>query len=72
MLLGEYPTNFNDQTEMYESIVYNTPVSENELTNYFKDASFGVKEEDIVEGYSPTSGAKVLRDKFGVPHMGDW
>lgn len=69
LLLSEYPTNFNDQTEMYESIVYNTPVSENELTNYFKDASFGVKEEDIVSEYSPTSGATIIRDKFGVPHI---
>src|SRR5581483_10042345 len=40
------------------------------LLQFFKDASFGVREDDIDRVYSPTAGVTVVRDaSFGVPHV---
>src|SRR5688500_20144829 len=36
---------------------------------YFKDASFGVKPEDVARTTRPRAGVAILRDKFGVPHV---
>ncbi len=68
---GTYPPHFKDQLPMYGDLVYNTPgLTEAELTQFFKDASFGVKPEDIDRVYSPTPGVTIIRDRsFGVPHI---
>src|SRR5437763_17156429 len=56
---------------MYGDLVYNSPgLTENRLTQFYKDASFGVPENDIDRVYSPTPGVTVVHDKsFGVPHI---
>ncbi len=61
----------HDQIEMYERMVQGAPdITEDELAKYFKDATFGVKPDDIEREYSPREGVVVLRDKsFGVPHV---
>jgi len=68
---GTYPAHVRDQLGMYGDLVYNTPgLSESALTQYYKDASFGVPESDIDRVYSPVFGVTVVRDKsFGVPHI---
>jgi acyl-homoserine lactone acylase PvdQ len=68
---GQMPPHFQDQLAMYGDLVYNTPgLTEAQLTDFFKDASFGVKPGDIDRVYSPTPGVTVIRDKsFGVPHI---
>ena len=68
---GQYPPHFRDQLPMYGDLVYATPnLSEDNLSQYFKDASFGVPDSDIDRTYSPTEGVVVVRDKtFGVPHI---
>lgn len=68
---GQYPPHVRDQLSMYGDLVYNTPgLSEERLPEFFKDASFGVPEDDIERVYSPTQGVVVVRDKsFGVPHI---
>lgn len=60
-----------DQIELYEKLVQNAPnVTAKTLADYFKDATFGVKPEDIGEEYSPRAGVTVIRDaSFGVPHV---
>ena len=60
-----------DQIEPYDLMVQGAPdITEDELDKYFKDATFGVKPEDIEREYSPREGVVVLRDKgFGVPHV---
>jgi acyl-homoserine lactone acylase PvdQ len=65
---GEIPHN-NDQREMYASLIEgNGP--QGDLTQYFKDASFGVPAGQIEREYSPRPGTVVLRDSgFGVPHV---
>ena len=60
-----------DQIPLYEKLVQGAPdVTEAKLTEYFKDATFGVKTADIAEEYSPRAGVTILRDAgFGVPHV---
>ena len=68
---GSQPPHNTDQLEMYSALVQGTPgVSMANLSTYFKDATFGVKEDDIEREYSPREGVTVLRDAgFGVPHV---
>ena len=60
-----------DQIPLYEKMVQDAPnVSANALDDYFKDATFGVKPDDVAEEYSPREGVVILRDtSFGVPHV---
>src|SRR5437870_6999560 len=68
---GVYPPHFRDQLGMYGDLVYNTPgLTDSQLTQFYKDASFGVPESDIDRVYSPAHDVTVVRDKsFGVPHI---
>ncbi|MGH2710478.1 MAG: penicillin acylase family protein [Actinomycetota bacterium] len=68
---GEVPDHFTDQRELYSSLIQGADgLTEANLTDYFKDASFGVKPDDIAREYSPRSGVTILRDKsFNVPHV---
>ena len=60
-----------DQIELYDNMVQGAPdVTKADLTSYFKDATFGVKPDDIEREYSPREGVVVQRDAgFGVPHV---
>lgn len=60
-----------DQVELYNLLVQGAPdIKKADLTDYFKDATFGVKPDDIEREYSPREGVVVLRDAgFGVPHV---
>jgi acyl-homoserine lactone acylase PvdQ len=62
--------NFN-QSAMYDSLVQATPgITAAQLTELFKDATFGVPEDKIAEEYSPREGVVVQRDDpFMVPHV---
>src|SRR4051812_42630098 len=66
-----YPPHSNDQLAMYGDLVYASPgLTTQDLTKYFKDASFGVKPEDVDRTYSPREDVTIVRDKqFGVPHI---
>lgn len=68
---GEQPAHNTDQLRMYESIIQGAPdITAAKLTDYFKDASFGVKEGDVERQYEPRDGTVVVRDaSFGVPHV---
>lgn len=68
---GDQPQHNFDQLEMYDSLVQAAPgVEMGQLQTYFKDASFGVRAEDIERDYSPRPGVRILRDaSFGVPHI---
>jgi acyl-homoserine lactone acylase PvdQ len=66
-----YPAHSNDQLAMYGDLVYATPgLQPADVSKYFKDASFGVKPEDVDRTYSPRADVTIVRDKqFGVPHI---
>ena len=51
---GQRPANWTDQLAMYRDLLYASPGLKNEdISKYFKDASFGAKPEDVVRTYSP-------------------
>jgi hypothetical protein len=60
-----------DQLGMYGDLVYNTPgLTDSQLLDFYKDASFGTPDSDIERVYSPTANVTVVRDaSFGVPHI---
>jgi acyl-homoserine lactone acylase PvdQ len=68
---GTYPPHFKDQLNLYGDLVYNAPgITDDRLLQFYKDASFGVRDDDIDRVYSPTASVTVIRDKsFGVPHI---
>lgn len=68
-----FPPFFADQRIMYNDLVFNSPgLGEEQLSAYFKDASFGVEPDDIGRTYQPggRDDVTVIRDKsFNVPHI---
>ena len=69
---GTLPRHAVDQRAMYDDLAGAVPagLTEAQLASFFKDASFGVRPDDVGRVYSPTSGVTVVRDKsFGIPHI---
>ena len=68
---GDQPPHNTDQLRLYESIIQGAPdITPDKLGDYFKDASFGVKPDDVDREYSPKDGVTIVRDKaYGVPHV---
>jgi acyl-homoserine lactone acylase PvdQ len=67
------PKHSSDELKMYGDLVYASPgLKAADIPKYFKDATFGVKENDAERIYSPggNTDISVVRDKgFGVPHI---
>ena len=66
------PPHYADQRAMYDALVRAKSVTDANLTDYFKDASFGVKADDVDRVYHPgdNKDVTVVRDKsFGIPHI---
>jgi acyl-homoserine lactone acylase PvdQ len=68
---GTRPAHNGDQLGMYANLVYATPgLKASEIGKYYKDASFGVRPNDIGRAYAPRGDVQIVRDKgFGVPHI---
>jgi acyl-homoserine lactone acylase PvdQ len=68
---GTYPPYVRDQLDMYGALVYASPgLTEAQIFDFYKDASFGTPDTDVLRTYSPTAGVTVVRDaSFGVPHI---
>ena len=64
------PAHSDDQLPLYRDLLTGyeqlTPAK---LTDYFKDASFGVKPGDVERTYSPRADVTIVRDSHGVPHI---
>jgi acyl-homoserine lactone acylase PvdQ len=69
--LGKLPPHFADQQPLYENLVYGAPgLTEAQIPNYYKDATFGVPAGEVESTVEPKPGVTILRDKaFGVPHI---
>src|SRR5262249_34118235 len=51
---GARPPHSDDQLAMYRNLVYSTPgLQANQIGNFYKDASFGVKSDDVEHTYQP-------------------
>jgi acyl-homoserine lactone acylase PvdQ len=68
---GTVPPHFTDQQPLYDSLLFASPtLTHDDVAKYFKDATFGVREDDIESTESPRPGVIIVRDKqYGVPHV---
>ena len=68
---GTRPEHFDDQLPLYTGLLYASPtITHDDVAKYFKDATFGVKPEDVARTYSPRPGLTIVRDKaYGVAHI---
>ena len=67
---GGQPEHNTDQLDMYAKLIRRASWGPDALTSLFKDASFGVKPDDVAKEYQPREGVNVIRDaSFGVPHV---
>jgi acyl-homoserine lactone acylase PvdQ len=68
---GGGPPHSDDQLPLYRDLLtgYDS-LDEAGIDHYFKDASFGVKQEDVERMYSPRDDVTIVRDSIsGVPHI---
>ena len=67
---GKRPAASDDQLSQYADLLYGAPtLTDDKLTDYFNDESFGVKPEDVVRTETPGEGVTIYRDKHDVPHI---
>ncbi|MGN6870204.1 MAG: penicillin acylase family protein, partial [Solirubrobacteraceae bacterium] len=67
---GAYPPHANDQLGMYSGLTTAVPITESQIPQFYKDATFGVPSGDVASTESPELGVTIVRDsKFGVPHI---
>ncbi|MFI1193685.1 penicillin acylase family protein [Micromonospora sp. NPDC020750] len=69
--LGTLPRHSADQLGKYADLVYGyAGLREEQIGNFFNDASFGVPAGQVERDYSPRSDVRILRDRAtGVPHV---
>ncbi|HEX4107814.1 MAG TPA: penicillin acylase family protein [Solirubrobacteraceae bacterium] len=68
--LGVRPEHFNDQLQMYENLPTHVPITESEIPDYYKNATFGVPAGDVESQEFPEPGVTIEFDKgYGVPHI---
>src|SRR3954454_1260209 len=68
---GTRPAHWDDQLPLYTDLLYASPsLTHEDVGKYFKDATFGVKPEDVDSTISPRPGVTIVRDKqYGVPRI---
>jgi acyl-homoserine lactone acylase PvdQ len=67
---GTYPPHSNDQLGMYSNLTTAVPITEAQIPQFYKDATFGVPAGDLASSESPEPGVTIERDSgFGVPHI---
>src|SRR5581483_2700662 len=71
---GAIPPHFADQLPLYTDLVYADPtLTDAQVPNFFKDATFGVATSDQVSSEKPDPaahpGLTIVRDKYDVPHI---
>src|SRR5947209_5949245 len=68
---GQRPPHWDDQQSLYTNLAYASPwLSDAQVPNFFKDATFGVRAGDVASTESPRSDVTIVRDKtYGIPHV---
>ncbi|MFF2329339.1 MULTISPECIES: penicillin acylase family protein [unclassified Streptomyces] len=68
---GTHPAHSDDQLDRYDSLVAgHTGLTDQKLTDFFNDASFGVPEDQVESVTTPRDDVTITRDKAsGVPHI---
>lgn len=69
--IGTRPKHSADQLAPYDNLLHDySGLTEEELSDYFNDASFGVPEGQVESEKSPRSDVTITRDKAtGTPHI---
>ncbi|WBB80116.1 penicillin acylase family protein [Micromonospora sp. WMMD882] len=69
--LGTQPRHSADQLGRYADLVYGyAGLREDQIDNFFTDASFGVPAGQVERDYSPRADVRIVRDRAtGVPHV---
>ncbi|GAB3899540.1 hypothetical protein GCM10027612_59640 [Microbispora bryophytorum subsp. camponoti] len=69
--LGTYPAHSKDQLGKYADLVSGyTGLTDEQITAFFNDSSFGVPANQVGSTVSPRSDVTIVRDKAtGVPHV---
>jgi acyl-homoserine lactone acylase PvdQ len=72
-LNGTLPPHWDDQVPLYDGLIgasADSGFGQDEVEQYFKDATFGVSEGDVERTETPRPGVTILRDSgYGVPHI---
>jgi acyl-homoserine lactone acylase PvdQ len=65
------PKHSSRELGMYNDLVWASPgLQPGDISKYFKDATFGVKDGEAERTYSPRGDVTIVRDSgFGVPHI---
>jgi penicillin amidase len=64
-----FPPTASDQLRLYDGLTPRfTNVRRSDLTRYFKPERFGVTGK-VVRTERPRTGVRILRDRWGVPHV---
>src|SRR4051794_25554910 len=64
------PAHSDDQLPLYRDLLSNyRTLTDAGVDRFFKDASFGVRPQDVERTYSPRSDVTIVRDNYGVPHI---
>ena len=69
--LGAVPAHFDDQQPLYTNLMYADPtLTDAQVSNYYKDATFGVPAGTEGSVESPIAGLTIVRDlQYAVPHV---
>ncbi|MGH3313704.1 MAG: penicillin acylase family protein [Streptomyces sp.] len=69
--IGTRPKHSADQLKPYDDLLHDySGLTEDQLSDYFNDASFGVAEDQVESRKSPRSDVTITRDKAtGTPHI---
>src|SRR3954454_1803546 len=68
---GTRPAHWADQQPLYENLLYASPgLTHEQVADYYKDATFGVRDGETESTESPRPGVTIVRDRgYGVPHI---
>src|SRR4051794_7787767 len=68
---GTRPAHWDDQLPLYANLVYASPhLKHSQIPEFYKDATFGVRTDDLESTEHPRDGVTIVRDKgYGVPHI---
>jgi acyl-homoserine lactone acylase PvdQ len=67
---GTFPPHANDQLGMYSGLTTAVPITQAQIPQFYKDATFGVPAGAAAGTESPEPGVTIVRDsQFGVPHI---
>jgi acyl-homoserine lactone acylase PvdQ len=67
---GTQPPHWTDQRSMYDRLAREWPsLRASRITEFYKIASFNVPGDQVESVQSPKPGVKIVRDRFGVPHV---